>query len=217
MARDLNSFSELPTTDSRSPSIGCLILAAGGSRRLGRPKQLVKLNKSTLLERTIVAALGVPALWPVVIVVGADNHATRAICVKFPVLIAKNSTWTEGIASSLRSGISILEQYSPAIDAVLITLCDQPALSSAVFESLLSALHQTQRPAAASRYSEHLGPPVILSRSHFEAISKLTGDEGARKIIRALPQAKLAVVDHPDLAWDIDHPEDLARILPKPD
>ena len=201
-------------SSSRSASIGCLILAAGGSRRLGQAKQLVTFQNHTLLERTVAAALAVPALWPVVVVIGAEASRIRPALARHPVLIAENPAWTEGIASSLRCGLDLLEQFNPAISATLVTLCDQPHISAEVFEQLVATHEQTGATLVAARYDHHPGAPALFDRSYFKALASLTGDEGARILFKSLPAEAIRTVDLPELSLDIDTPEDLAKLDP---
>ncbi len=203
-----------PSSPQRPAPIGCLVLAAGGSRRLGQAKQLVTFENQTLLERTVEAALAVPALWPVIVVIGAEASRIRPALTRHPVLIAENSAWTEGIASSLRCGLDMLEQFNPAISATLVTLCDQPHISPQVFQKLVATHEQTGATLVAARYDHHPGAPALFGRSHFKALAGLTGDEGARILFKSLPAEAITTVDLPELSLDIDTPEDLAKLNP---
>jgi CTP:molybdopterin cytidylyltransferase MocA len=114
------------------------------------------------------------------------------------------------MASSLRAGLGILQAFSPRIEGALLALCDQPHFSTATIEALLSAHAQTGRSIVAARYGGHLGAPALFLKKHFAALSALTGDEGARKLITRVPADTVAAVDLPDLALDLDTPEDVA-------
>lgn len=201
-----------PSTPSPThPAIGCVILAAGGSRRLGEPKQLLTSGTCTLLEHTVRTALAVPDLWPVVVVIGAHANALRPILAPHPVLVAENAAWAEGIASSLRLGLSTVRTFSPRMGAVVFTLCDQPGLDASMLAALVAAHRRRPRALIAARYDGHAGAPALLSAAHFPALAHLTGDEGARRLIQAQPPADLELIDLPQLALDLDTPEDVAR------
>ncbi|HVU23962.1 MAG TPA: nucleotidyltransferase family protein [Opitutus sp.] len=187
---------------------GAIILAAGGSTRMGEPKQLLPLGGRPLLVRAVEAALASPA-WPVVVVLGAHAEKMRPLLARFPVLVADNPAWSEGMASSLRAGIATLREFSRSLDAALLALCDQPAFSAGVIAGLAEALHATGRSVAAARYAGHLGSPAIFRREHFTALAALTGEEGARTLLSAMPD-RVAAVDLPALAQDIDTPGDFA-------
>lgn len=197
-----------PGTDSSSPPrCGLVILAAGASRRMGSPKQLIEIDGRPLLVRAIEAALAAP-VWPVVVVLGANATAIRPVIGHLPVLVVDNPAWAEGMASSIREGVATLRQFSRALDAAVLALCDQPGFSAATVESLLAAHRATGRGIVAARYSGRLGAPALFTRAHFPALAALTGEEGARDLLNADP-ARVAAVDLPELARDLDTPEDL--------
>jgi len=191
---------------------GCIILAAGGSTRLGRPKQLVEVNGSTLLERTIQAALGTTDLWPVIVVIGAKAELIRPVLRSYPVLIAENPAWSEGIASSLRVGLNTLDLFSTQIGSTLITLCDLPHISPQVFQTLLATQSERKSDLVAARYQNHPGAPALFGRKHFATLSQLTGDEGARTLFRKIPPGEITTVDLPLLSVDLDTPADFEQI-----
>lgn len=204
-------------TDETSPrppaaSSGCIILAAGGSQRLGQPKQLVAIDGVSLLERTVTAALETPNLWPVIVVLGANAELIRPVLRRYPVLVADNPAWAEGIASSLRIGLTTLNQFSINVGRTLISLCDQPHLSSQVFSDLLAAQRQSQSDLVAAYYQGHPGAPALFGRKYFEQLGQLTGDEGARTLFRSIPANEITAVEWPDLGLDLDTPEDYQQI-----
>ena len=187
---------------------GAVILAAGASTRMGEPKQLLPLEGRPLLVRAVEAALASPA-WPVVVVVGAHADKIRPVLARHPVLIAENPAWAEGMASSLRAGIDTLRQFSRSLDAALIALCDQPAFSAEAIARLVAAQRTTGRSIVAARYAERLGAPALFLREHFAALAALTGEEGARTLLQQHAD-RVAAVDLPELAIDLDTPGDYA-------
>lgn len=197
------------STPTSGPRCGLVILAAGGSTRLGQPKQLLPVGGVPLLERAVLAGLAAP-VWPIVVVLGAHAERIRPTLARHPVLIAENPAWAEGMASSLRAGLGVLQAFSPRIDGALLALCDQPHFSATTIDALLAAHAQTRRSIVAARYGGHLGAPALFLREHFAALSALTGDEGARKLITRVPPESVAAVDLPELALDLDTPEDVA-------
>lgn len=189
----------------------CVILAAGASRRLGQPKQMAAVGNQTLLQNTVHAALETALLWPIVVVLGAHAEVIKPSLVRHPVLIVENPVWEEGLASSLRTGLQTALTFSHQLDAILFTLCDQPALGRDVLESLLNRRALSRRSVVAARYGGHPGAPALLHRRHFGSLAHLTGDEGARKLILNLPPEDVDLVDHPALSLDVDTPDDLTR------
>ena len=192
---------------SSSPRCGLVILAAGASRRMGSPKQLIEIDGRPLLVRAIESALAAP-VWPVVVVLGANAVAIRPVIGHLPVLVIENPAWSEGMASSIREGVATLRQFSRTLDAAVLALCDQPGFSAATVESLLAAHRATGRGIVAARYSGRLGAPALFAREHFAALTALTGEEGARDLLNADP-ARVAAVELPELARDLDTPADL--------
>jgi CTP:molybdopterin cytidylyltransferase MocA len=188
---------------------GLVILAAGASRRMGSPKQLIELDGKPLIVRAAEAALAAQ-VWPVVVVLGAHAAAIRPVLAHLPVLIVENSAWSEGMASSIREGISAIRQFSRGIDAAILALCDQPAFSAETVARLLQGHRTTGRGIVAARYDGRLGAPALFTREHFAALAALTGEEGARDLINGDP-VRVATVDLPELAHDLDTPADLNR------
>ena len=193
---------------------GAVILAAGASTRMGSPKQLLELRGKPLLVHAVEAALASPA-WPVVVVLGANAEKIRPVLARLPVLITESPAWAEGMAASIRAGVTTLQQFSRKLDGALFALCDQPAFSAEVIAQLLAAQTATGRSIAAARYGGHNGAPALFLRRHFPELAALTGEEGARTLLNAHP-ADTATVDLPALAVDLDTPEDFAGARQNP-
>ncbi len=184
---------------------GCaaIILAAGGSLRLGRPKQLLVFEGETLLARAVRVATESKAR-PVIVVLGAlADECANAIAGQ-PVRIVTNKEWKEGIASSIRAG---LEAVAHETDAAVILLCDQPGLSAAHVDALIAA----GKSIAASAYGGSLGTPAYFEKEFFPELLALRGDTGARALFKKYAD-KVAPVDFPGGLRDIDTPEDAARL-----
>jgi molybdenum cofactor cytidylyltransferase len=190
---------------------GVAILAAGASTRMGTPKQLIELDGKTLIVRAVEAALASPA-WPVVVVLGANAEKIRPVLARLPVLITENAAWSEGMASSIRAGVTTLQQFSRRLDAAVIALCDQPAFSAGTLAQLVDAQRATRRSIVAARYAGRNGAPALFLREHFATLTHLTGEEGARALLNG-DSSQVASVDLPSLAVDLDTPTDVATHL----
>ncbi len=187
-----------------------MILAAGGSRRLGQPKQLLKLRGEALLCRALHLAHG---LTPgrVVVVVGAQRLRIRLFLRRWPgprTRVVDNARWRNGMASSLQRGLGAL----PArCRAALLLLVDQPGLQHHSLEQLTQRWRQHPRHLIAAYYNGRPGVPAIVPRRYWSELKTLSGDRGARALLRAR-RAELIAVPMPEAAWDIDRPADLARL-----
>lgn len=175
---------------------------------MGTPKQLLEFDGQPLLVRAVDAALASSA-WPVVVVLGANAEKIRPLLARWPVLITENPAWSEGMAASIRAGVTTLQQFSRRLDAAIIALCDQPAFSADTIAQLVAAQRQTRRSIVAAHYSGRHGAPALFLREHFPTLTHLTGEEGARALLNG-DAADIASVNVPALAVDLDTPEDFA-------
>jgi molybdenum cofactor cytidylyltransferase len=198
-----------PPAAARLERFGCIILAAGSSSRMGKPKQLIQIGGRPLVVRAVEAALG-SSVWPVIVVLGAHAEKVRPSLARLPVLAVENAAWPEGMASSIRTGITSLRQFARKLDGAIIALCDQPAFSADVISRLIAAQRQTGRSIAAAQYPGRCGAPALFMRTHFDALASLTGEEGARNLLNGDP-GSVAAIEMPELAADLDTPEDVAR------
>jgi molybdenum cofactor cytidylyltransferase len=197
---------------TKAERIGCIVLAAGASTRMGEPKQLLAISGQTLLARAVEAALAAP-VWPVIVVVGANAERIRPTLARFPVLVVENSSWPEGMASSIRAGVTALRQFARSLDGAAIILCDQPALSSGTIQRLIAEQKRTGLGIAAAHYLGRRAAPALFMREHFDTLISLTGEAGARILLNGDPTL-VAAVEMPELAVDLDTPADVAAWKP---
>ena len=190
--------------------IGAIILAAGASRRLGRPKQLVKYAGETLLARA-VRLVREAGLARVVVVLGAECEAIAAAVDLSDVRVVRNEDWKQGIASSIHAGLRTLEEVTPDADGALILTCDQPRLSVAHLQALVAAFDaQDGLGITASEYAGGIGVPAIFPQGMFTELCALSGDKGARTLLK---EARVVMrVDFPGGEVDVDTPEDLEKL-----
>lgn len=193
-----------------TPRHALLLLAAGGSRRLGQPKQLLRLHGETLVHRA--ARLGLAtAPAEAIVVCGANADAVWAGLADLPLRRIACAAWEAGLGESLAVGLGAL---SSDIDGALVLLCDQPALEAGHLIALRDAWRADPMRAAASAYAGILGVPALLPRAWFAPLSEGGHDHGARDLLRTHADQVHAVAA-PPLADDIDTPEqasDLTRL-----
>jgi CTP:molybdopterin cytidylyltransferase MocA len=185
--------------------VAAIILAAGASRRLGQPKQLVEYKGETLIARAVRIAHEAE-LQPVIVVLGAERDAVRAAVRDERVVIVENDAWSEGIASSMRAG---LEALGPDVSGALMMPCDQPRLSA---EHLTRMMHSFANGViVASTYAGVRGVPAIFPPGTWSELMKLSGDVGARRLLQD-PAWPVVEVAFEGGEVDIDAPEDLAEL-----
>ena len=191
--------------------IGIIILAAGGSTRLGKPKQLVEYEGKSLLRRSVETAL-TSECESVVVVLGFDADELAKGVGDLPVRTVRNESWADGISSSIRAGLARLLLTNPDIAAVVVMLCDQPHVNGKTITSLITTYRSIGTPIVAAEYDGVVGVPALFDREMFNELMNLEGDAGARVVIRQNVGDKLATISLPEAGFDVDTPEDLERM-----
>ena len=185
---------------------GALILAAGESSRFGQPKQLLPFRGKTLL-RTIINAACEAGCSPVVVVIGSNDEKIHPELAHAKVIEVRNANWQRGIGSSIRSGVQALIDHAPDVEAILLLVCDQPAVNARVIEDLIATHETTKKEIVASSYADTVGVPALFHRSLFERLLSLGDEAGAKSIILQNPE-RVAQFAFPEGAIDIDTWED---------
>jgi len=194
-----------------SSAVAAIVLAAGASRRLGRPKQLLAYGNETLIERSIRLANETGAA-PVFAVLGANSEIISAAIAGQSAIPVLNQLWEQGIASSIHAGLDALNESAPHAPAALILPCDQPRLTAAHLRTLIETFAAQAEPAiVASAYAGVLGIPAIFPRVVFARLRALRGDKGARALL-ADPPCPLIAVPFSGGEVDIDEPDDLDQL-----
>ena len=183
-----------------------IILAAGSSSRMGRPKQLLPYNGKSLLEHTVDMANDADAN-PVIVVLGANATLLEKEIKEKKIHIVENKEWKEGMASSVRCGLNTLLHIAPSADAVIIMVCDQPFVSSSLLNEMIAVQKRTGKPIVSSQYDTAIGPPALFHKTIFPELLELKGDAGARKIIEQ-QRNEVAIVLFTNGNIDIDTERD---------
>jgi len=203
--------------------VGAVILAAGGSSRLGQPKQLLIFRGETLVGRAVQAAAAA-GCEPILVVVGENREGIkRALDIResrissFSRLksgtrprptIIENGQWRRGVGTSIRRGLGQLPNF---VEAAVLLTCDQPYLDASIVTQLIAAQAETGKPIVASSYADTLGVPALFDRSCFDALLALADDSGAKSMIVSRPD-DVAAVAFEQGAVDIDTPADFERL-----
>jgi molybdenum cofactor cytidylyltransferase len=190
--------------------IAAVILAAGGSSRLGRPKQLIQFRGKSLVGRVVEAAKDAGCT-PVVVVLGSDRERIEAELKERAVTIVKNENWQNGIGTSIRAGVGCLIDSAPEIEAVVLLTSDQPFVSARTIEQLIALRKKTKKAIVASSYSDTLGVPALFDRSCFRELLALDDASGAKSII-FFSLERVAEFSFPDGRIDIDREEDWEKL-----
>jgi len=178
--------------------IAAVVLAAGASRRLGRPKQEVVLGGETLVERAVRVAVEA-GLSPVLVVIRAGGDSGRSLQ-RLGALVVWNDRADEGMAASIRLGVEAARALE--VTGAVVMTCDQVAVTA---EHLLALCAEPER-VTASEYSGRKGVPAYFPAASFAELLQLEGDAGARQLLRAS-----ATVRNEAVALDVDTEEDVAK------
>ena len=190
---------------------GIVLLAAGASSRLGKPKQLLPYEGTTLLQHAVQQAVDA-TLKPIVIVVGANANILNIEIEESQANIVMNVTWEEGMASSIRTGLQKMLELEPTINSVIMMVCDQPFVTVQLLQDLMAKHIETGKPIIASNYKNNLGTPALFDATIFSELMQLKGDTGAKKILNNHPEW-VAAIDFPMGEIDIDTEEDYKKLL----
>lgn len=193
-----------------SNSAGAVVLAAGASSRMGRPKQTLRYRGESLLRRAALAAL-FAGCRPVVVVTGAHAELSRRELDGLDVREVSNPLWETGMASSVRAGVEALTSADPDADAAVLLLCDQPHVTADVIALLIEAHRSTGSPVVASAYGGSFGVPALFGRSVFAELARLDGAAGAKQVIKKYA-AEAHFLPFPGGEVDVDTPDDFSRL-----
>jgi molybdenum cofactor cytidylyltransferase len=198
----------------RANRCGIVVLAAGMSSRLGTPKQLLVYEGKTVMVHAVETALGT-GMQPLVVVLGAhaellekELEATKG------VKIVINQGWQEGMASSIRIGVQAAMDSEPGMDALIVMVCDQPFVTGSVLKELFNTQQTSGMPMVASVYEGVSGVPALFHRNFFQSLLKLTGDRGAKKLLKDHSDL-VALVNFPEGQTDIDTVQDFLKLNEK--
>ena len=191
--------------------IGVIILAAGASNRMGKPKQLLRWHEKPLLQ-TVIDKAQAYTFDTNVLVLGAHSEEIKRAIVPGRFRIIINEDWKEGIASSIRKGVEGSLEINPELEHILILLSDQPFLTSELIHEMIGSHKQHGKSITACKYQDTVGVPAIFARPLFRELSMLEGDRGAKVLIRKYPD-NLAVVSFDLGLIDLDKPEDYHKLL----
>ena len=186
------------------------ILAAGASRRLGQPKQLVKLDGEPLVRRqcrVVIASQTGSAC----VILGCHTNECAAAIADLSIAQIINQFWSEGLSSSIRHAAQAA--IDKDVNGLLLVHVDQYRLTAADLQTLYAAWKEFPESVSVAMYGDAIGPPVIFPRHCFAKLLELKGDVGARRIIASIPAHAVLRVNIPNAIHDLDEPSQLAALL----
>jgi len=184
-----------------------IVLAAGGSKRLGQPKQLLPYGSTTLLDHVLNTARACP-FDQVICVIGGSAHEIEANVNLAGIQVARNNHFGEGCSSSIAAALTAVD---PRADVLVLMLGDQPGVTRATVAKLLAG--RGDAALAACAYEDGRGHPLAFARSTFDQLASLHGDKGVWKL---LDRAGEEVIDVPvpgAIPRDVDTWEDYEAVL----
>lgn len=193
-------------------NIGIIILAAGSSARMGRPKQLLPVDGESLLHKATRSALQSKAS-NVVVVLGSNEKDHRHAIKDLRVDIIENPNWQSGMGNSLKTGLKYLSGKT-TVSGVIIMVCDQPSVTSDHLNELANAYEKTGKPIIASYYSGSPGVPALIARELFAELMVIEDSQGAKRVIQAYPN-EVVLVSLLGGEIDLDTPDEYQSYIGK--
>jgi|UniRef100_UPI0040485BEE molybdenum cofactor cytidylyltransferase len=187
---------------------GVILLAAGSSSRLGKPKQLINYQGKTLIQHSIEAAQH-SAAHDLVVVLGCNPDLIQTGIESKAVPVLVHAHWKEGMSSSMQCGLRYLIETSQP-DQVILMLCDQPYVTQELLDQLINVKKDSGIGIVACSYAGTAGVPALFDQFYFPELLALKGAEGAKKVILN-HQADTVLVDFPLGAVDLDTEEDVRK------
>ena len=191
-----------------APFVSAMVLAAGGSTRMGRPKLALPV-RGTPMIRLAAQAARASRCREVIVVLGTHAEIYRPLLDGLDVQIVINPDPAEGLGSSIRRGV---EAVATDAQGVVILLADQPFVTADVIDRLIDVAAAEGRRIVASSYHSTVGVPAFFHRALFLELLTLEGDQGARSVIERYPKEGVAVPLPEAVATDIDTAEDFSTI-----
>ena len=187
-------------------NIAAVVLAAGSSSRMGRPKQLLRVGADTLLRHSVEQAIA-SSVCATFVVIGANAQQMRDELRELPAALVENARFAEGMGTSISAAIQAIEREPSPFDAVVLLTCDQPNVSAESIDELIAEHARSAAPLVASAYAGTLGVPALFARDYFSALRELPPETGAKEILMRHRDDVVAVQFEP-AAVDIDTPAD---------
>ncbi len=189
------------------PNIPILILASGSGSRFQGIKQLQEIEGVPMIKRVIHTAMRARG-GEVIVILGAHRKEVEQAISDMPVTTVVNQNWEMGMAESIKAGVEFVEVHFPKVKAVLIALGDQPYIESSDFDRLIALYIENPDRIVSARYDNVAGVPAIFPDTRWQDLKSLSGDSGARELLRS--EDDVLTIELPEAGMDVDRPSDLA-------
>ena len=189
----------------------CLLLAAGSSSRMGKPKMFLPFNGKTLLQHVIDEIKKTNGT-QLLVVTGCYHPLLKEILLSQQIDFTENENWEDGMGSSIQKGISYIIKHYQNASNVIILVCDQPHISSSLLNELITTAQKTSKGIIASFYNDTNGTPALFDKKYFEHLILSNGKYGAKKIIQQYKE-DAAMVNFPLGKVDIDTDEEYEKLI----
>jgi molybdenum cofactor cytidylyltransferase len=193
--------------------IVAVVLSAGESSRMGRPKALLPIEGVRFIER-IVTTLQSTRVEKIVVVLGHNAEEMRRKIADLPVEVVVNPDYKQGQLSSLLAAIRAIEasRDAPNVEGILVHLVDHPFIEAALVNLMIERFYETRKWIVVPRYRDRRGHPVLFSKMLFAEFLRTPVEQGAKAVVHAHRQETLEVVtEDSGVTIDIDTPEEYRR------
>lgn len=188
--------------------IVAVILSAGESSRMGRPKALLPIDGVRFVEK-IVSTLKSTAVGNIIVVLGHNAQEIRRKISDLPVTILINHDYKQGQLSSLQVAIRHLESSGGPVDGMLVHLVDHPYIEAKLVNLMIDRFYETKKPIVVPRFQDRRGHPVIFARALFSELLAAGTDQGAKPVVHAHRDDTLEIdTNDKGVLIDIDTPEE---------
>jgi len=195
--------------------IAAVVLAAGESSRMGRPKALLPIDGVRFIEK-IVSSFQSTKVGKILVVLGHNAEEMRQKIADLPVLIVVNNEYKKGQLSSLVAAIRDIQsrQSSAELDGILVHLVDHPYVNPILVDVMIDRFYESKKLIVVPRYHGRRGHPVIFSRSLFSVLQDTPLDQGAKAVVHAHQKDTLEIdTEDEGVTIDIDTPEEYRQFV----
>jgi molybdenum cofactor cytidylyltransferase len=190
--------------------LAIVLLAAGGSSRMGFPKQLIPFEGKKLVQ-IVAERLLACRCFPTVVILGGNSREVLPLLQGYTLDILENLDWQSGMSTSIRCAVTFVKAQYPEVTHLMFALVDQPSVQAEEYSSLVEAAKTAPNKVIAAFYAGQWGAPMIFPSIYWNDLLQLTGDRGAAGIVRKMNPLDVVSIEMPNAGYDWDSPADLPQ------